>query len=133
LSKFVTYDEVCFKSRELLLKALAELGYAGAQIEEGEALPLYGYRGDRRRETAEIVIRREHLTRASNDLGFRRADAGYVVVISEYDTRALRRGRFVTDLRVAYNKCVVEAVKARVRGSSHTRTLGRTRVTSVRF
>jgi hypothetical protein len=130
LSKFVTFEEVCFKSRELLLKALAELGYPETKIEEGEALHLNGYRGDRRGETAEIVIRREHLTSASNDLGFRRTDAGYVVVISEYDTRALRRGRFVTDLSVAYNHCVVEAVKTRVRGSSQTRTLGRTRVTS---
>lgn len=133
MSKFVTFDEVCFKSRELLLKALAELGYPESKIEEGEALPLYGYRGDLRKETAEIVIRRGHLTSASNDLGFRRTDAGYVVVISEYDIRALRRGRFVTDLRVAYNQCVVEAVKTRVRGSSQTRTLGRTRVTNVRF
>lgn len=133
MSKFVTYDEVCFKSRELLLKALAELGYSEAQIEEGDALPLYGYRGDRREETAEIVIRRKHLTTASNDLGFRRTDAGYVVVISQYDTRALRSGRFVTDLRVAYNRRVVEAVKTRVRGSSQTHTQGRTRVTRVRF
>jgi hypothetical protein len=31
-----------FKSRELLLGVLADLGYA--DVEEGEALPLYGYR-----------------------------------------------------------------------------------------
>lgn len=135
LSKFVTFEGVCFKSRELLLKALAELGYPETKIEEGEALHLNGYRGDRRQETAEIVIRREHLTSASNDLGFRRTtDAGYVVVISEYDTRALRRGRFVTDLRRR-----LQPQRRRGRQDARARQLpdahpeGRTRVTSVRF
>ncbi|HEV8635400.1 MAG TPA: hypothetical protein VG370_14330 [Chloroflexota bacterium] len=42
MSKYICYPELVFKSRELLLGALDDLGYA--DVEEGEALPLYSYR-----------------------------------------------------------------------------------------
>jgi hypothetical protein len=43
MSKYLTFPEVVFKDRRLLLAALADLGYT--EVEEGEALPLYGYQG----------------------------------------------------------------------------------------
>ncbi len=122
MSKYLCYDEIVFKDRPLLLAALAELGYA--DVEEGAALPLYGYAGDRRPETAELVVRRRHLGRASNDLGFRRTDRGYVPVISEYDQRTLLGGRFLARLRTAYAERVVETVRKRLRGSLHRATEG---------
>ena len=122
MSKYLCYDEIVFKDRPLLLAALAELGYA--EVEEGAALPLYGYAGDRRPETAELVVRRRHLGRASNDLGFRRTDRGYVPVISEYDQRTLLGGRFLARLRTAYAERVVETVRKRLRGSLHRATEG---------
>jgi hypothetical protein len=76
LSKYLLYECVVFVDRRLLLAALADVGYT--EVEEGEALPLYGYEGDRRPETAELLVRRRHLGRLSNDLGFRCADRGYV-------------------------------------------------------
>ena len=81
MSKYLCYSEIVFKDRQLLLAALADLGYT--DVEEGEALGLYGYQGDRRTETAELIVRRHHIGSASNDLGFRRTDGGYVPVISE--------------------------------------------------
>src|SRR5688500_3905021 len=93
MSKYIAYPEIVLKDRRLLLAALAELGYA--EVEEGEALPLYGYRGDRRPETAEIVVRRRHLGSASNDLGFARSEAGYTPIVSEYDQRALHGGQLL--------------------------------------
>jgi hypothetical protein len=45
VSKYLAYPQIIFKSRELLLGALAELGYT--LVEQGEALPLNGYLGDR--------------------------------------------------------------------------------------
>ncbi len=116
MSKYLTFSEVVFPDRRLLLAALAELGYG--EVEEGEALPLYGYRGDRRVETAEIVVRRGHVGQASNDLGFARTPAGYVPIISEYDQRTLRAGRFLPQLRTAYSEGVVAEIGRRVRGTA---------------
>jgi hypothetical protein len=116
------YDEIVFKDRPLLLAALSELGYS--DLEQGEALPLYGYAGDQRSETAEVAVRRHHLGSASNDLGFRRTDRGYVPVISEYDQRTLLDGCFLPRLRTAYAERVVEAVRKRLRGSVHRATEG---------
>ena len=122
LSKYLLYETVVLVDRRLLLAALADLGYA--EVEEGEALPLYGYQGDRRPETAELVVRRRHLRPLSNDLGFRRTDRGYVPVISDYDQRALLGGRFLPRLRTAYAEHVVETVRKRLRGSIHRATEG---------
>jgi hypothetical protein len=103
------------KDRRLLLAALADLGYT--EVEEGEALPLYGYQGDRRPETAELVVRRRYLGAASNDLGFARTPDGYVPIVSEYDQRALHNGQFLAKLRTAYSEHVVEEVRRRLHGT----------------
>lgn len=118
MSKYLELAEEVFKSRELLLAALADLGYT--DIEEGRSLPLYDYRGDRRQETAEMVIRRRHLGPASNDLGFRKTDRGYVPIISEYDRRTLRSGRFLLELNNLYSDRFEAELKRRLRGSSRT-------------
>ena len=122
MSKYLAYPDVVFRDRRLLLESLAELGFSC--IEEGDALPLYGYAGDRRPETAALVVRREHISSASNDLGFGRTADGYYPIISDYDGRTLLEGRFLPRLRVAYAERVVETVRKRVRGSVHRTTEG---------
>jgi hypothetical protein len=67
MSKYLLFADIVFKDRRLLLAALADLSYT--DVEEGQALPLYGYLGDQRPETAAIVVRRRSLDAASNDLG----------------------------------------------------------------
>jgi hypothetical protein len=52
--------------------------------------PLYGYSGDLRKETAEIVVKRGAVDNylsggASNDLGFKKVDGKYQAVVSAYD------------------------------------------------
>ena len=116
MSKYLSFPDVIFKDRGLLLAALADLGYS--QVEEGEALSLFGYQGDRRPETAEIVVRRHHLDSASNDLGFAHTQAGYVPLVSEYDQRVLQEGQLLPRLRTAYNERAVEEVRRRVHGTS---------------
>jgi len=77
-----------FKNRAALIAALMETGHWMAeQIEvHDEPQHLYGYQGDRREQTAHVIIRRQHVGHASNDIGFaRQADATYAAVISEYD------------------------------------------------
>ena len=117
MSKYLEFKEFLLKDRRLLLAALADLGYA--DVEEGEALPLYGYQGDRRHVTAAIVVRRTHLGSASNDLGFARTSAGYVPIVSEYDQRALHDGQLLVKLRTAYSERVVEQVCRRLHGTAH--------------
>jgi hypothetical protein len=116
VSKYLAFHDFLLKDRRLLLAALADLGYT--EVEEGEALPLYGYQGDRRPETAEVVVRRRHLGSASNDLGFTRTSAGYVPIVSEYDQRVLHGGRFLVKLRTAYSERVVDEVRRRLHGTA---------------
>jgi hypothetical protein len=72
---------------EALQSALADVGYDNVEVHE-EARPLYGYRGDMRDDRAHVIVRRQHIGRASNDIGFRREpDGRFLAVISEYDRR----------------------------------------------
>ena len=122
MSKYLAYPEIVFKSRDLVLASLADLGFS--QVEEGQEVALFGYEGDRRPETAAIVIRRRYIGDASNDLGFRLTSEGYVPIISEYDQRTLCAGQFLPRLRVAYAERVVETVRKRVRGTVQRVTEG---------
>src|SRR6266498_2369072 len=116
MSKYLTFPEIVFKDRRLLLSALAEIGFS--DVEEGDCLPLFGYQGDRRSETADILVRRQLIGPASNDLGFARTPDGYVPIVSEYDQRALLAGQFLPRLRTAYSEAVVEEVRRRLHGTT---------------
>jgi hypothetical protein len=71
-----------------LLKALADLGFPHVECHETPQ-PLYGFEGDMREDVAEVIVRRQYVGSASNDLGFKRAaDGSYTAVISEYDREA---------------------------------------------
>lgn len=120
----MTFTGTAFKDRECLLNALAECGYG--TVEEGEALSLYGYQGDRRPETAQIVVRRKFIGSASNDLGFQITDAGYVPVISEYDQRYMMQGKFLTNLRTNYNLKSAEKLARNLRGTLQQERVGST-------
>ena len=122
MSKYLAYPQIIFKSRELLLGALADLGYT--QVDEGEDLALYGYHGDRRPETGALVVRRQHIGPGSNDLGFARGVEGYFPIISDFDHRTLLGGKFLPRLRVAYAERVVETVRKRLRASVRRTTEG---------
>jgi len=104
--------ETDIKSQGLLVKALQDLKIA---FEQGEALPLYGYRGDRRRETAEVVIRRHNIDMSANDLGFhRREDGGFEAIISQYDSET-RGQEMLNQVRQRYAYHAV-CQQARARG-----------------
>ncbi len=70
-----------------LVKALADVGFRGVEAHETPQ-HLYGYRGDRRAQTAEVIVRRKYVGRASNDIGFARGpDGAFEAIISAYDRR----------------------------------------------
>jgi len=124
MSKYMTFTNAAFKDRDCLLKALAECGYS--TVEEGEFLSLYGYQGDRRAETAQIVVRRKFIGAASNDLGFQKTENGYVPVISEYDRRYIMQGKFLTNLRTNYNLKSAEKLARNLRGTLAKERIGST-------
>ncbi len=74
---------------ESLLAALAELGFDERKVEvHASPVELVGYQGDRRTQTATLIIRRQHIGPASNDIGFVSTPTGYKAVVSAYDRRA---------------------------------------------
>jgi Protein of unknown function (DUF1257) len=46
---------------------------------------LYGYQGDKREQTANLIIRRNHVGGASNDIGYMIKDGECTELISEFD------------------------------------------------
>jgi Protein of unknown function (DUF1257) len=70
-----------------LVQALADLGFSQVEVHEA-AQHLYGYQGDVRPQTAEVIIRRRFIGSLSNDLGFKRGgDGTFEAIISDYDQR----------------------------------------------
>ncbi|MEZ4384151.1 MAG: DUF1257 domain-containing protein [Nannocystaceae bacterium] len=73
-------DEAC------LLAALADLGFDASKVEvHTTPANLVGFTGDRRTETANIVIRQRYVGPASNDIGFRPTPTGYQAIVSDFD------------------------------------------------
>jgi len=61
------------------------MGYEHVEC-SAEPQALYGYEGRERPEKAEVIIRRQHVGPASNDIGFaKNPDGTYRAIISEYD------------------------------------------------
>lgn len=71
---------------EILKECLKEKGYK--EIEHHPTPQnLVGYHGDKRSDTAEIIIRRKHIGSASNDIGFKKQpDGTFKAIISSFDT-----------------------------------------------
>jgi hypothetical protein len=75
-------DEGC------LVAALERLGFKGKVEVHKEAKALYGYQGDVRAQKGNVIIRRQHVGPAANDLGFeRQSDGKYRVWLSDYDRK----------------------------------------------
>lgn len=73
------------KNLEALVQALADIGFKNVETHE-TAQHLYGYQGDIRQQTAEVIIRRQHIGASSNDIGFKKQEDGqFKAIISEYD------------------------------------------------
>jgi hypothetical protein len=81
MSQFTTV-ETKFCDLQALLRTLRKMGL---KPEVGKDLHLYGYQGDRRPQTADVVIRRKYLGSLSNDIGFKKVGKHYQMIISQYD------------------------------------------------
>ena len=86
------------------------------------AEPLYGYQGDQREQRAHIVIRRQHVGQAANDVGWeRQADGTYRAWISEYDGGHRFDQAMQNRIKQEYAYQLIER-QQRARGRSVTRT-----------
>lgn len=114
-----------FKDDRALVDALVETGkWAIEQIEiHHEPQNLLGYRGDQRKEKANIIIRRKNIGRVSNDIGFlKEKDGNYKAIISEYDAHVKYGSQWVNQLKGNY-----AFHKLRRDQESRGRTVSRTR------
>lgn len=94
-----------------LVKALEDVGFQDKIEVHEQAQKLYGFQGDLREETAEVIIRREHLGAASNDLGFKKQkDGTYEAVISSYDRAYKYSQQWLNQLTQRYGYHVLMAV-----------------------
>jgi hypothetical protein len=77
--------ECLFKSQETLINCLKHLGYNPVVYKEKHNLT--GYQGDTRAETAEIIVPKQQISNASNDLGFSFDEESreYTMICSDYD------------------------------------------------
>ena len=92
-------DPECIKS------VLKELGYVFEEHEIEQHL--FGYGNDQRAETAQIIIRRQHVGSAANDVGFHRKENGkYELIISEYDRSGHKKQAvdFLERMKQLYSK-----------------------------
>lgn len=96
------------KDKEILLKALTDLGFEPSVNDTPQALR--GYLNDLRSEMASIIIKKEQInklyTKASNDLGFNwnKETQQFDMICSEYDEKS----NVANMIKQAYTKCVIE-------------------------
>jgi hypothetical protein len=107
----------------MLCQALRDAGYTAVQHHK---VPknLYGYRGDQRKETAEIIIPRNcrgGMQSASNDLGFKlNADGVYEAIISDFD-KSVFTDKVFSEVKQGYTEGLTKRTMA-LRGLRWTQT-----------
>jgi Protein of unknown function (DUF1257) len=118
MSKYMTFTEVVFKDRDLLIGALEDIGCK--DIRQGTNLEMGRYYSEQMGQKAEIVIHRGAIGNCYGDIGFARTESGeYRPVMDDLDRSRALNGRFIPKLRTAYNERVVAKVAARLRGTIH--------------
>lgn len=109
-----SYNEIetQFSDQGCLVEALKELGYQ-PQVTEKPA-NLEGYHGDKRTQTAEIIIPRRQVGGASNDVGFKKnADGTFTAIISDYDRSSNFGVKKQAELKKVYaEKMAIKQAKA---------------------
>jgi len=104
LSAYQTQSTV-FEDKDSLVKGLGENGY-GLNTVEVHDIPqtLFDYCGYPRPQKAHIILRRQFVGGAANDIGFlKNTDGTYTAIISEYDSMR-HNTAWITNLTKSYAK-----------------------------
>lgn len=116
-----TQQQTQMTNATILCKVLKAKGIKEVQHHE-KAINLEGYHGDKRKDTAEIVIPRKVVGSASNDIGFKKAaDGTFQAIISQYDSGKYN-AKWLTEVKKDYAE---EAVKDKAKTAGLT-FLGKT-------
>src|ERR1700742_5030849 len=101
MSKYIIFETEFFDGK-LLIEALAAMGMKGIKNFIGNPQRLEGYEDRLRPETADIIIPKQYVGRASNDIGFKRQPNGsYTAIISDFD-RSRYNTQWLKGLKVEY-------------------------------
>ncbi|MGG6295001.1 DUF1257 domain-containing protein [Leptolyngbya sp. AN02str] len=104
-----TSIRLIFKDAECIIQALNVLMPHWKFSVHEDAQHLYGYQNDKRPETAHIVVARQSISNASNDIGFlRNSDGAYTAIVSEWDQAILNWKDFLPKLQQEYGSLVAE-------------------------
>jgi len=108
------YSEVdtAFRDQVCLVESLQEMGYK-VEVHEGEGANLYGYQGDRREQKANVIVSRQFVGRASNDLGWKWNSNSrcFIQIVSEFDAQTHRLDEGKLKQMYAEKKVVKKALK----------------------
>ena len=98
-------QSTCFEDKDSLIKGLSENGYGLNTVEVHDTpQTLYDYCGHPRPQKAHIILRRQFVGGAANDIGFlKNTDGTYTVIISEYDSMR-HNTAWITNLTKSYAK-----------------------------
>ena len=106
MSKYKVTQTVLREAKPLVA-ALQAVGYTKDQIEvHDEPQPLYGYRGDKRAEKAHVIIRRQHVGSASNDVGFVLGEKAKAI-ISDFDSHTHFTNKKLKAVVQHYSKAII--------------------------
>ena len=104
MSAFITLA-LPLSDQECLLAALAELGFGANRVEVHDSpVHLTGYQGDQRVQRGHIVIRRQHVGEAANDIGFERSPTGFRAHVSDWDQTHGYGPEWIRRLQASYCK-----------------------------
>jgi hypothetical protein len=94
-----------FEDKDSLVKGLGENGYGLNTVEVHDTpQTLYDYCGHPRPQKAHIILRRQFVGGAANDIGFlKNTDGTYTAIISEYDSMR-HNAAWITNLTKSYAK-----------------------------
>ena len=95
-----------YRDRESLVAALKAQGYNDVEVHD-VAQGLIGYHSDMRNQKANVIVRRQHVGSASNDLGWEWDEKAGVFVehISDYD-KGKHNSTWLGHLKAAYAEAV---------------------------
>ena len=104
MSAYQTQSTV-FEDKYSLIKGLSENGYGLNTVEVHDTpQTLYDYCGHPRPQKAHIILRRQFVGGAANDIGFlKNTDGTYTAIISEYDSMR-HNAAWITNLTKSYAK-----------------------------
>lgn len=132
MSKYMTFESQSFPNGDLLLEALADIGFN--TVTQGKDLPLDGW-DKRNARTADIIIRRRDVKNHHllADIGFQKTLSGFVAVIDDMDLYYRLGKDFVVRLQNQYHEAAARKMAMKLGGTLIKERIGKTVKIRVRF